>query len=367
MEDLRQSTRYKSFVKDRNKEIERIALHTQTDISRLLFEVLDRLTGFVSHMALEGRVSIHNLDYLTKQVDAYLWQQFNHLLPLLVARMKRMRRSTFVLTYFSELEAIARATKRTAALSVHDFKTALHRQTHQETILGTELDTRIWQVLGQLRGTLLDAWRGALVREETPKDVVDALKRSYPQVNVFKLPPRALKPMREAAISDHKEDKDKDKKEFEFYQGLTNDEDWELAVDAYRDTELPESRFDNHAYFDSDAGHFRYDWELEQDINDEFVKQVRDGQIQAANDLGIQEMVWVAILDNKTCDECCLPRNGKTTSEIEDMLASGELGDECDAVAPPAHPFCRCDIAPVASTDEVEGPDWKSFNDWLDS
>jgi len=352
---LLESPKYKSFVKDRNKEIEKIQLNAQTDTSRLLFEVLDRITGFVSHMALDGKISVYNLDYLTKQVDTYVWQQFNSLLPLLIGRLKRMRRATFVLTYFSELEAIARATKRTTQLSLHDFKTALHEQTHKETILDQQWDTRIWHVLGQLRSRILDAFRRAIARDLSPKEVVDVMKKAYPEIKTYRMPPRTLKPLKEAF-----RDEDAEKKEFEFYHDLTNDEDWELAVSAYKDTELPASRFDQEAMYDESAGYMRYNWEIEQDLTDDFVSQVRDGQVQAANDLGIEEFVWGAIIDNKTCEECCLPRNGKTTSEIEKMG-----GGDCDGTVPPLHPNCRCDIAPVASTDEVDGPDWKSFEEWL--
>jgi SPP1 gp7 family putative phage head morphogenesis protein len=181
------------------------------------------------------------------------------------------------------------------------------------------------------------------------------MKKAYPEIKTYRMPPRTLKPLKEAF-----RDEDAEKKEFEFYHDLTNDEDWELAVSAYKDTELPASRFDQEAMYDESAGYMRYNWEIEQDLTDDFVSQVRDGQVQAANDLGIEEFVWGAIIDNKTCEECCLPRNGKTTSEIEKMG-----GGDCDGTVPPLHPNCRCDIAPVASTDEVDGPDWKSFEEWL--
>lgn len=362
MDTLWNSSKYKRFVEDRNKAIEQINLHTQTDLSRLLFEALERVTHFVSHMGLEGKITIYNLEYLTRQFDAYVWQQFNQLLPLLLGRIQRMRKATYMLTYLSELEAIARATKRTKPLSVAQFKSDVAKQMHQDTILGQQWDARIWQILAKLRHTLLDAFRRAIASERTPLEVSHAVQSAYPRIAGFRKPPRALKPLRE---SDKK--KLEDEQEFDFYGNLIDENDWEFITDLYKDTELPPSRFDQNPQFDPEAGYYRYNWELEQDVTDDFVSRVRAGQVQAANDLGVKDFVWVAIIDNKVCEECCLPRNGKTSSEIEKMLATKELDKEhCDAVVPPAHPNCRCDIAPVASTDEVEGPDWKQFQDWLD-
>jgi SPP1 gp7 family putative phage head morphogenesis protein len=56
------------------------------------------------------------------------------------------------------------------------------------------------------------------------------------------------------------------------------------------------------------------------------------------NDNGVDEVMWVASLDEKTCPMCG-PRDGRRY----------QLGQE---PAIPAHPHCRCDIAPAYS-DEV--------------
>lgn len=364
---LLESPHYKKFTRDRNEGLERIHLNAQTDISRLLFEALDSVTGFVSHMAIAQEMGVGQLSYLTRQFDNYIDSKFAPLAALLERRIIRMRRATFVLTYLAELEAVARATGKTQPfMNSMDFKQKIQAQISQDTIVGQTWSKRLFTVLQGRKYQILSAFQKGVTREETPKEVVDRVKDSYPEIKSYRMPPRALKPIREA---DRKPPGDEeDGKEFDFYAGLTNDEDWDLAVQAYRDTELPASRFDYQKTYDEEAGVFRYNWEIEQELTDDFVKQVRDGQVEAANELGVKDFVWVAIIDKKTCDVCCLPRNGQTTSEIEEMLRSGELdADECDAVTPPAHPNCRCDLAPVASTDEVEGPDWKSFGEWLES
>lgn len=361
---LLDSSEYKKFTRDRNHALENIHLNAQLDISRLLYEALDSVTGFISHMALTQEVSLNHLSYLSRQLDSYIEMKFAPLAALLERRILKMRRATFVLTYLAELEAIARATRKTKSMNSMDFKQKIHTQVNQETILGQEWSKRIYVTLQSQKYKIVSAFQRAITREESPIEIVGSVKKSYPPIQSYRKPPRALKKVKEAA----KKPGEDDGNEFDFYAGLTNDEDWDLAVQAYRDTELPPSRFDSTPTYDPEAGYQRFSWEIEQELTDDFVKQVRDGQVEAATDLGIKDFVWVAVIDNKTCDTCCLPRNGKTVSEIESMLNTGELDeDECDAVSPPAHPYCRCDLAPVGSTDEVEGPDWKSFDDWLNS
>jgi hypothetical protein len=364
---LYESSRYKTFINDRNKALEQINLHTQTDISRLLFESLDRITGFVSHMAIQDQMSLNQLTFLTSQLNQYIEHQFQPLLYQMEKRLLRMRKATFILTYLSELEAIARATQRTKPMNSMDFNQKVHEQLKSELITGHVWLKRIWLALSRLKQSIIKNFQTSIAREDTPKAVVDSVKAAYPPIKAYRKPPRALKPIREADKKP-KDPNEPDDQEFDFYSNIVSDDDWNLVVQAYKDFDLPPSRFDNQKVYDEEAGYYRYDWEIEQDMTDDFVKQVRDGQVEAAQDLGVQDFVWVSVLDNKTCDECCLPRNGKTTSEIESMLKSGELDKTiCDAVVPPSHPNCRCDIAPVASTDEVQGPDWKSFQDWLDS
>lgn len=360
MNTLLDSPKYKSFTKERNQALEQINLNTQLDVSRMLHTVLENITGNVSMMALTKDMSLSQMQSLSNQLKYFLDHQFSALIPEVVARIRRARKNTFVLTYFAELEAIARATQKTKKIPLHEFKAKLHKQMDASTLNGHKLMNRVWLAMNDLMRDILKAFQKSVMKELPPVEIVQAIQAVYPPMIEYRKPPRALKPIREADS--------KDGKEFDFYHDLTNDSDWEQAVQAYKDTELPASRFDSTPGFDSESGYMRYSWELEQDMTDDFVQQVRDGQVDAANDLGVKEFVWVAIIDKKTCEVCCLPRAGKTTSEIEAMLSSGELDKEaCDAVTPPAHPWCRCDVAPVASTDQVEGPDWKSFGDWLES
>ena len=369
MKTLYASPRYRSFVDDRNKALEQINNHAQTDVSRILFERLERITGFISHMGIQGHLEMNHrtLEYISKQLDAYITEQLTGAIPLMVDRITRMRKATFIITYLGELEAIARATKRTTKIMPHQFQDKLKAQLAQPTLLGKPLNVTIWLALSKLKQRIIHKTVSSITLDRTPKEVVDDVKSVYPKAVAYKRPPIALKNLREADNGRGPNDDDDDK-DFDFYNDIVSDSDWDLAVSAYRDTELPASRFDNSPNFDPDTGNPRYNWEVEQEMTDDFVNQVRDGQVEAANQLGVQDFVWVSVIDNKTCDECCLPRNGLTLTEIESKLKTGELSeDDCDATSPPAHPNCRCDLAPVADIDEVEGPDWKAFGDWLES
>jgi hypothetical protein len=329
VQTLLDSPKYKNFIQDRDKALEQININAQTDISRIWFNAFEAITGFVSHMAIRKVLAVHQLAVISKYFEGFIEGEFDKIRPTLLARIERMRNATSTLTYISELEAIARATKKT--------KTTPKYYDSKDVPQGIDWLKRLWIISNSMKFKILQAFNKAIVAEKSPEEIVEAVKSTYPEVKQFKLPPRALKPLREA---DKK--KEEEKLEFSFYNDFVSDADWNLAVDAYTSTELLRSRFDySGAEYDPEAGYRRYGWELEQDLTDDFVQQVRDGQVEAANDLGVKEFIWVSIIDNKTCDECCLPRNGKTTSEIEEMLDNGGLNaDECDAVTPPAHANC---------------------------
>lgn len=365
MQTLRNSSKYKSFIEDRNKALEKMESNAQLDISRMLFSAFESIEGFVSVLILSNHISSYSLRVDSAKLDERIKAIFDVLEPKIIDRIKRLRRNAFVLTYIAELEAIARATKKTVQLDHHEYKLKLDQQAKFGTLQGKKLTVQMFQVFTRLRSKIVNAFISSVSLEKTGPEILQDVRSAFPKIETYVRPPRALKPIREADKDRPDDDEDQ---EFTFYHDLTNDQDWDQAVQAYKDTELPPSRFDNSAQWNSETGTMQYNWELEQDITDDFVQSVRNGQVEAANDMGVQDFVWIAVIDAKTCEVCCLPRAGKLTSEIEKMLSSGELDkEECDATVPPAHPNCRCDIGPVASTDEVEGPDWKSFDDWLNS
>jgi hypothetical protein len=351
------SPKYKTFIQDRDRALEKIHLNTQTDLSRILSELLIQVEKELAHLLLF--VDPQNVISLANTFEQESLPLFHSYVAKFVNRIRSMRRAVYLLTYLGEQEAIGRATKKAKAQTEFDLKRKIKDAMDAQTILDNDLTQQVWGAVMKLRGRILDRFRSSLLTDTDPKEIMAKVKKAFPEKTIYKRPPRELKPFREA-------DRDpKDKLEWNY--DFAPQEDWDLAVQAYKDTELPANRFDNDPQYEPESGYMRYNWELEQNATDDFVQQVRTGQVDAANELGIKEFVWVAVIDDRT-DECCLQRAGKTTGEIEKLIESGKIdGDLCDAITPPAHPNCRCQLAPVSSTDEVEGPDWKSFNEWLDT
>lgn len=361
-ETLLDSPRYKKFIDDRNKTLEKINQNTQVDVSRMLFEALEQIKLIAGHLCLTSHDTFLSSFHAAQDLEARSLQVFSGLIYPLTERIKRMRKNVTTLSYLAELEAIGQATQKKhthISSAKHQLFTRQKEAIDSAVLTSGSLEERVWLALMKLRTKIISAYRLALTQKLDPKETLDRLEKAFPKLIAYKRPPRALKPLRESANKIPFSDKE------EISLDFIDADDWAQMRDSYLATELPPGRFDNELILDD--AYQTYDWELTQDMTDDFVKQVRDGESAAASDLGIEEFVWVAIIDDKT-DDCCLERNGLTTKEIEDALESGELdADECDAVTVPAHPFCRCSLSPVASVTQVEGPDWKTFNDWLDT
>jgi SPP1 gp7 family putative phage head morphogenesis protein len=351
-ETLLQSSRYAEFVRGRDVALERIHVNAQVDLARITYAMLAQIENLTASAAIKVRG--FGAHAIAEQYESGTKEIMRQVFPVLVRRAFRLRRAAFVLSYAGEQEAIGRATKRRAAVSRSDFANRIETEMAAPTLYG-DPQKRIWLALMNLRRRIVQAFETALTQELEPHDVVERVKMAFPKVKVYRRPPLTLvKPIREAE-GDPREPKDWLDLDF------IDSTDWDLAVQSYKDSELPASRLDNVAGYAEGTGMMKYDWELEQEATEDFVRSVRQGQVKGAEDMGVKEFVWIALIDNKTCDECCLPRNGLTTGEIDD------LGDDCGVTVPPAHPHCRCQIGPVAATDEVEGPDWSSFNEWLEA
>ncbi len=184
---------------------------------------------------------------------------------------------------------------------------------------------------------------------------------TFPKPKVVKRPKRVLPGLTEAA-----------KKTPELLSvGIIDDAEWADILDDYNKTYVPkfrgpESVLDFWPKKKSDDEEVWYAWELERDLTQEFVQNVRDGQIDAANENGIDDFVWIAVIDDVT-DECCRWRDGLTTSEIQSQLKGAHRDDECRATAPPAHFNCRCTLAPMLREADLSPPESNlaEFDEWL--
>lgn len=353
---LLDSAKYKRFTADRDRALEQIHQNAQVDLSRITHEMLEYIEHLSASLAIRSKHT-HLIHQISNQFETGVREIMSKSFPIFLHRIVSMRKAVFVMTYASEQEAIGQATQRKKFISRQHFKSKLGQALTAETIMGP-FEKRVWLNLMKLRHRIVAAFELAATQELKPEEIVAKVADSFPEIQVYRRAPKTLKKLRETRVQ-------MNPKSFATFDFI-DDADWDWAVDAYRDTELPAGRFDQIAQWEDD-GTAKYNWEIEQEATEDFVRAVRDGKIEAAADLGIKDFVWVAVIDDHTCEECCLPRNGKTSQEIETMLDNGKISDDCDAVTAPAHFKCRCDNAPVASVDEVEGPNWQSFNEWLEA
>lgn len=348
------SARYRDFITQRNQALERVRANAQIDLSRITWVMLSQIENLAANAALKAKHA-----WLTHQVSTQFENGTREIMtqvfPIVVRRLISLRRAAYTLSYAGEQEAVGRATQRRGGdnnTRRSSFAARLKDELSSPTLLG-DLPKRVWLDLMNLRRRIVQAFETSVSQDLPAEETMERVRAAFPKIAVYKRPPKALTSLKEA-------DSDpEDERQSWINLSFIDDADWELAVNAYKDTELPPNRFDKSAQWDSENGLMMYQWELEQEATEDFVRSVRSGQVAGAEDMGVKEFVWISIIDKNTCDDCCLPRNGKTTSEIDAM------NDECGVTVPPAHFNCRCDIGPVASVNEVEGPDWASFNDFM--
>lgn len=282
-----------------------------------------------------------------------------------VSLLKELRRTVYVLSYAGQAEAIGRARgKETrSSLSRTDIQDAMHG----ETPSGGNPLPRIELYFNRLLRKVVDSFQLSQVLESPPEETLERIARSFP-------PSKRI--VKKAPIAKIKEAANDERPGFSFSFGTIDPDAWEAALQDYFDVYLPYGRSPNDTVFypvemqnaseipeDLLEG---YQWELENELTQDFVQQVRDGEIDAANENGIDDFAWIAIIDSKT-DDCCSARDGLTTAQIEEKLDNGDDMGDCDSTVPPAHFNCRCRVAPVdtQSLPSVEPPDFGSFDDFL--
>ena len=88
---------------------------------------------------------------------------------------------------------------------------------------------------------------------------------------------------------------------------------------------------------------------FEQLLSADALDQLHSGMLQIGGEnLGINDMQWVATHTSTTCDHCT-DRDGLTTLQISDQIKD-EYGDD----PPPLHPNCYCQLIPKIKDDWAE-------------
>lgn len=358
---LADSPAYRSFVDERDRALEQIHRNAQLEISDHLRGALRRTLEIISYQYSQipgdfffTQTAIH----IMGQIEYAIKNDMQHAAFKIIQSFKKMKRSTYLLAYTGEAEAIARVMVDGIDLTVN--KDELDARTHSKTARNEELDARVWLALERITRDIIDALETAKVMEEPLLDCIDRVKKSFPKEKFLKQPRRILRPIKEAEF-EHAKGAAK------VSQGIIDGDEWQKMLGDYKTEYVPYTRSID-APLGASAQEYEgmYVWEVEQELTNEFVNEVRQGENAAASKNGFTDFVWISVIDAAT-DECCLWRDGLLVSEIEAQLNSEHADDECEGIVPPVHINCRCRLAPA--TDEI--PDKPSghigdFESWLD-
>lgn len=386
-----QLPKYRTWVKDRDRALEQIHRTAQLEATDQMRFALTSVLMIARSMYQELKAghSTNAIDSFERQVKEILRMCAGNLFVV----MNRLRLRSYLLAKASEGAIIAQYLRTPPAKKISFEMLSKHHA--KDSFAGGAINKRITVYMDRLsRKIVTMAQSSALNAKDLEAYLIDVVQ-AFPQKKRAKVPRRILKPelMTEAGGSPPSPKMsitvgtpDWQKK----YNAARSDgatsaeatdllsEDarayWDDLLNAYKDEYVPKWRAPEYVIdipiidpsVQMDGSEVWYAWEFERDMTNEFVKSVREGQIESANENGITDFVWIAIIDSATCDDCCgdygcRDFDGLLISEIEKMTGGG-------TTAAPAHFNCRCTLAP-ATENIPDKPDDGSaeFEQWLES
>jgi len=353
MQPANESPRYRKFIDARNRALEEILNKYLTRIDKIIAGLEIVTKEIVSYSVDRNQASM-------AYIDQRLSQAFSYAAGKVTELTKQLRADAYLLSYAGEVEAIARTMGTPATADISKAKIG-EEENEKETPSGGSLQQRMSLYLSRLRRRVLDAIELGLVRGESGQSMGERIESAFPRKRKIKKPKRVIKPRKltEAKPPTKKPDN------IAITTGFIDDQAWDDLVQDYIGRVIP-SRGPEDILTTAAKGLAgeRYAWEVEQEITQDFITKVRKGQVDAANENGIEEFVWIAVVDSVT-DKCCLWRDGKTTTEIEKLLKGEHSGDKCKVSVPPAHFNCRCDLAPMIDIPDTTPQDLGDFETWL--
>jgi hypothetical protein len=367
---LRPMTDSKAYV-DFKKPLE----HALEGILRTYKLAIDTVTAKLKRKVLLLSSHPVAMQQLIHGQSGPIRQEFDLATHQISRLVQRMRAETYFLAHIGQAEAMARALEKPQNFKVHT-KDIKDKPMHD----GVHPHDRVKIALDRLRRKVEDALSLSLAMKSDEKETLWRVDRAFPPTRLRPVQPRKLvrtKRTREAqpyrhslhytnAIADQTDT---------MITGFADEDIWGDVLNDYMTFELPDDIFDREygdkaLYYDVSSDEppiEEFSWEVEQDVTEDFVRQVRAGENDAANENGINDFMWNAILDSHTCEFCCRPRDGMTSAEIESAIKAGTLDEvECDAIVAPGHMKCRCKSEPMTEDmPDVPTLDYASWDDWL--
>lgn len=275
--------------------------------------------------------------------------------------IKDLRVKSYVLALTSEAEAIGKALGRPTKYN-HLTADGLKRVENMPAPKGGSFEREILHNLFKIRDKLKSQLHWLIMNPDvTDHEGLQYFLKKLPRTKPMGSMKKSLKPIKKFAEADEP------KKRFDdFSSGYIDDATWDEILDDYHNEMIHVDRSPGAIAAGAAEGDPYYAWELERDVVNDFVQQVRSGQVDAANINGITDFVVISVIDDKTCEGCCddygcVDFDGLLTSEVEKMT-KGKYS------APPYHFNCRCALAP-ATDDIPDKPESneKDFNAWLNT
>lgn len=369
---LTQSKRYTDFIRGRDRALEEI-LAKYTRALNLIVEFLKEKSVEVAQTVLihshQGMISIkRERDLFDHRISPY----FEMALTQASLLSSQLRKTTYAISYLGQAEALARALNQKTKYSLNqkDFRDL----DEAPSVHGGRIDQRIELSFLRLKDKVSDAFRVSLVLGMKPNEAKKRIEKAFPRSQKKKTKGKVMAKLKESDANQTAFQS----KGISLATGTVDPQEWDQVLKDYFSEVFPgedpgRSAYDKVFYpyvENTDEENIqiytRYQWEVENELTQDFVEKVREGELDAAKENGINDFQWIAIIDSKT-DDCCIWRDGLTTKEIEDKL--DQMDDECDdSSVPPIHFNCRCRLAPMTEDmPEESPPDFGSFDQWMEN
>lgn len=358
---------YKKFTRERDQVLERIHNRAQAeinDILRGLFARAMEIIAFRYSQILPESLLTQSARAQIFALDLSIDTAFTHGVKDMVRVIQRMKAASYALAVAGEGEAIGLAMGKPAKANVPQ---GTAQAMSEETFSGESLSARVTYALSNIRRDIMSAIEQARVMGENTQECLERVRKALPSYRLVRKPKRVLK-VKEAEFQIGTK-----KEPASFSMGFIDQDVWDDIVEDAMEEYLPRVRVDGalidprspktDALFEDEQ---RYSWEIENEVTNEFVHGVREGKNETARQNGITDMMWIAVIDGKTCAECCAWRDGLSSRQIIEKLATTHKEDDCQVIVPPAHFNCRCDIAPILEG-MPEAPEslLPEFTEWL--
>ena len=366
MPSLNNSKTYRKFIKDRDLALENILNNTMIRVDNDLKVLFTAWVKMCIHATEKSKVKLDDIDDLRilKSLQNNMEIVSHHTTAMVSHRIKDMRRKVYILTIASEAEAIGRATNKQTKYIAGQGK--LDQVTNKPSSYNMiKWEPRIRYHLLALIDKLKKTTHWLLMNPDfdtakIPSLLISKLPRT---VNLQKMKP-ALKKIKATEAKKKWNPEEYPPDDVEFSSGYFSDDDWAAIAEDIA-TSYPVDRGPEAIIGETEEGEAHYAWQLEQEMTHDFVVAVRDGQVDAATQNGIIDFVWIAILDDTTCENCCggygcADFDGMLTSEVE-MVTKGEV------INPPAHFNCRCSLSPVTDDIPTAETNLGDFEAWLNT